>query len=496
MRYWKMNDYDIVIVGAGASGISAGLAAVQNGAKVAMLEKGDKFGGAGMFGAQGLFAVESKAQKESGEKYSVQDAYEEIIDYTHHSSNAKMTKAILEKSASTIQWMKDNGLDTELVTNTQEVHQNHPRTYHQFIDKFNGFKRIMDNFIKAGGVLMTKTSGNKIIRNEDDEVVGIEVINKGKKSILSTKAVILADGGFVGNKDEISKSLAINPDNLYSMGERKATGDGLRMLKEVNGVNDYKRIFENHAATVFSKKNRKWHNDTIFTLTNIPLLWINNEGKRFTNEDIVYDFALWGDTVYANGGYYYFLMDQKLVDYLKENSLSWTNSFERTFRLLDGKPMTYKVGPFKDIENDLQEAINEQAAFKASTLEELARQIKVNKAILKDEVNRYNKLVENGKDTDFYKNSKFMDVEIQDGPFYAIRANSTTLGTVGGGLVNENFEALDDNRKVIPGIYAVGNNASGLFDSSYPTIEGLSNAFAWNSGRIAGEKSSEFIKNN
>lgn len=37
------------------------------------------------------------------------------------------------------------------------------------------------------------------------------------------------------------------------MGERKATGDGLQMLKEAGGVSDYKRIFENHAATVYSK---------------------------------------------------------------------------------------------------------------------------------------------------------------------------------------------------------------------------------------------------
>lgn len=478
-------DYDIVVVGAGASGISAALSAAQNGAKVALLEKGDKFGGAGMFGAQGLFAVGSKEQLERGEEYTIKDAYEEIMNYTHHSSNARMTKAILRESADTIEWMRQNGLDTELVTNTQEVHQNHPRTYHQFIDKFNGFQRVMDNFIKAGGTLMTETSGKEIIQ-KDGKVVGIKVISKDKEEILNTKAVILADGGFVGNPDEVDKYAKIDGKDMYSMGERKAVGDGLRMLKEVGGVNNYKRIFENHAATVYSTKNRKWHNNTIFSLTNLPLLWIDREGKRFTNEDIVYDFALWGDTVYQAGGYYYFLLDQKLVDNLKKQPLNWTDSFERTFRLLDGKPMTHKVGPFKNIEQDLQETIDEGAGFKADNLEDLSKQINVDSTSLIESVNRYNHLVKKGEDTDFYKGSEFMNVPVEAGPFYAIRANSTTLGTVGGGLVNENFEALDSNRKVIPGVYVVGNNAGGLFDSSYPTIEGLSNAFAWNSGRIAG----------
>lgn len=488
-----MDKFDIVVVGAGASGISAALAAAQNGANVALLEKGDKFGGAGMFGAQGLFAVESKAQKETEQKYSLKDAYEEVINYTHHSSNARLTKAILAKSASTIDWMKKNGLDTELVTNTQEVHQEHPRTYHQFIDKFNGFQRVVDSFIQAGGTLLTETAGNKIIQ-ENGKVTGIEVISKGEKKKILTKAIILADGGFVGSKEEIAKSIAIDSDDLYSMGERKATGDGLRMLKEAGGINDYKRIFENHAATAFSKKNPKWHNDTIFTLTCLPLLWIDKEGKRFTNEDLVYDFALWGDTVYSNGGFYYFLLDQKLVDYLKEKSLDWTSSFERTFRLLDGQPMTHRVGPFKTIESDISEAIEEEVAFKADTIDELAVKINVNRNNMVQDINRYNQLVKKGTDTDFYKNKKFMSIGIEDGPFYAIRANSTTLGTVGGGLVNENFEALKQNREVIPGVYVVGNDAAGMFDSSYPTIEGLSNAFAWNSGRIAGEKASGFIK--
>lgn len=488
-----MTKFDIVVIGAGASGIGAGLAAAQNGAQVALLEKGAKFGGAGKFGAQGLFAAESTKQKAANVNYTVKDAYEEIINYTHHSSNARMTKAIVTKSASTIAWLKENGLDTELVTNTQEVHQNHPRTYHQFIDKFNGFDRVMNNFKKAGGVLLTETTGNKIIQ-ENGRVTGVEVVQNNQTSILATKAVILADGGFVGNKQEIAQSLAIDPDDLYSMGERKATGDGLRMLQEVGGINNYKRIFENHAATVFSASNPKWHNDTIFTLTCLPFLWIDKEGKRFTNEDLVYDFALWGDTVYANGGYYYFLLDQALVDYLKTASLNWTSSFERTFRLLDGQPMTHKVGPFAEIESDLQEAVQEKAAYKADTILELADKMNVDAKVLQQNVARYNELVAKHDDTDFYKDSSFMSIPVAKAPFYAVRANSTTLGTVGGGLVNENFEALNASRKVIPGVYAVGNNASGMFDSSYPTIEGLSNAFAWNSGRIAGEKASEFVR--
>lgn len=488
-------NFDIVVVGAGASGISAALTASECGAKVALLEKGDKFGGAGMFGAQGLFAVESRAQKEAGVKYSLKDAYEEIINYTHHSSNALMVKAILEESAATIDWMAESGLETELVTNTQEVHQEHPRTYHQFIDKFNGFKRVMNKFLESGGVLMTETSAEEIVQ-EHGKVTAVKANRKGEEITLETKAVILADGGFVGNKDEIKRTLAIDPDDLYSMGERKATGDGLQMLKEAGGVSDYKRIFENHAATVYSKTDPKWHNASLFDLTNIPLLWVNREGKRFTNEDVVYDFALWGDSVYQIGGYYYFLFDQATVDYLRQQALDWTSSFERTFRLLDKKPMTYQVGPYPQLDQDLNEGISQGAVFKADSIQKLAEKIAVDPANLTATVNRYNELVVEGKDMDLYKDDRFMTLSVKEGPFYAVRANSTTLGTVGGALVNEHFEVLNVKRQVIDGIYAVGNDASGLYDSSYPTIEGLSNAFAWNSGRIAGRYASAYAAMN
>ena len=177
---------------------------------------------------------------------------------------------------------------------------------------------------------MTETSAEKIVQ-EQGKVTAVKANRKGEEITLETKAVILADGGFVGNKDEIKRTLAIDPDDLYSMGERKATGDGLQMLKEAGGVSDYKRIFENHAATVYSKTDPKWHNASLFQLTNIPLLWVNREGKRFTNEDVLYDFALWGDSVYQIGGYYYFLFDQATVDYLRQQALDWTSSFERTF---------------------------------------------------------------------------------------------------------------------------------------------------------------------
>ena len=481
---------DIVIIGAGASGIGAALATIENGSQVILLEKGDKFGGAGMFGAQGLFAADSTLKKKENIHYSPMDAYQEMISYTHNRSNTRLTKAIINKSADTIDWLAKHGLQTELVNNTQEVHQNHPRVYHQYIDKFNGFQRLMDTFIKQGGNLLTKST-IKSLDYQDNEIKQLVIDCDGTERTIQCSKVIFADGGFVGNTKMVNKYLKIDSKNLFSMGERKATGDGIKILTDLGADNNGLGTFENHAASVVSKTDPKWHNDTIFSLTNLPFLWINRRGERFVNEEIVYDFALWGNSTYTNGGYYYFVLDQETVNYLKKNKLDWTDSFERTFKTLSHEPMTHSVGPFTNIDSDLKEAVQQGAAVIGNNLNELATALNINSNVLEKNIIKYNQDIAKNNDSEFSKDKKFMKFSISKGPFYAIKAQSTTLGTIGGINVDDNLHVLNTDGQIIPNLYAVGNDASGMYDTSYPTLEGISCAFAWNSGRIAGESASK-----
>lgn len=483
---------DIVVVGAGASGIGAALSAAENNARVILLEKGNKFGGAGMFGAQGLFAAGSRLQKASHINYSPKDAYVEMVNYTHYRSNTRLTKAIIDKSADTIDWLAKKGLQTELVNNTQEVHQNHPRVYHQYIDKFNGFQRLMNHFASLGGQLLTDASINSI-DYVDGNIMHVTITHNDAKQQIDCSKVIFADGGFVGNHKMVDSYLTIDRDYLYSMGERKATGDGIQILAQLNADTSGLGVFENHAASVVSKTDPKWHNDTIFTLTNLPFLWLNRRGQRFVNEDIVYDFALWGNITYTNGGYYYFILDQPTIDYLKTHRLDWTDSFERTFKTLSHQDMTHTVGPFPTIEKDLQDAINEGAAVKEQTLAQIANTLNFDYNTIQQTVLEYNQIINSGFDSDFNKSEEFLQFPVSQGPFYAVQAQSTTLGTIGGIAVDEALHVLDKNGQIIPNLYATGNNASGMYDTSYPTLEGISCAFAWNSGRIAGEDAAKSL---
>jgi fumarate reductase flavoprotein subunit len=67
---------------------------------------------------------------------------------------------------------------------------------------------------------------------------------------------------------------------------------------------------------------------------------------------------------------------------------------------------------------------------------------------------------------------------------------------MGGIKINENMEVIDKKEAVIPGLYAGGFDAGGMYGDSYPisTSQGLSSAFAMNSGRIAGRNALEYAK--
>ncbi len=59
---------------------------------------------------------------------------------------------------------------------------------------------------------------------------------------------------------------------------------------------------------------------------------------------------------------------------------------------------------------------------------------------------------------------------------------------MGGIKINERMEVLDKNDAVIPGLYAGGFDAGGMYGDSYPIkgSSGLASSFAFSSGRIAG----------
>jgi fumarate reductase flavoprotein subunit len=105
----------------------------------------------------------------------------------------------------------------------------------------------------------------------------------------------------------------------------------------------------------------------------------------------------------------------------------------------------------------------------------------------------YNLFCETGYDDEFAKDPIYLR-PVEKQPFYAFKCYVDFCATHGGIKINERTEALDNEENVIPGLYAVGNDAGGLYGDSYDMIaSGTASGFATASERMAGERASSYI---
>ena len=119
--------------------------------------------------------------------------------------------------------------------------------------------------------------------------------------------------------------------------------------------------------------------------------------------------------------------------------------------------------------------------------------MEVEPAVLEAIVKEYNLFCEKGHDELFAKDRQYVR-NLKEPKFYAMRCVTMTLGSLGGIRINHMTEVLDKQERVIPGLYAAGNDASGMYGDSYNIyLSGTTLGFAVNSGRIAGENAFRYI---
>jgi fumarate reductase flavoprotein subunit len=109
-------------------------------------------------------------------------------------------------------------------------------------------------------------------------------------------------------------------------------------------------------------------------------------------------------------------------------------------------------------------------------------------------VDEYNAFCRKGHDDLFIKDPRYLR-ELKGPKFYAIKAYTSSLGTMGGIKINHKTEVVDKKSRVIPGLYAVGLDTGGIHGNDYPIqhVSGSGAGWALNSGRIAGKNILKYL---
>ena len=478
----KTMSADVVIVGGGTSGLAAGVQALQGGAKVIILEKQPKVGGTGNF-CEGLFAAESRLQKRIGINVSKEFAFKMIMDYSHWKANGALVKAFVDKSAETLDWLDDLGVKIEyvgvggfggpltwhVIAPGPDYPDKDPKDHHcaRMIKVFNQY--ILDH----GGTVLTDTPGTDLIQ-EDGKIVGVIGKDKAGESIkVNAKAVILSTGGFANNKEMIKKYAPEFAD-IIPVGNIGKDGDGIRMAEEAGAALEGMPVMQ-----LYRPGLPGFHPaDQMIAAAVQPYFWVAPNAERYTDESNVEFWPSSGNSLARIGGVAYSIYDDATRKHVVENGIEmplgeW---------VLQGTKLT-----------KWEESFNKEMArkrgyvFKANSLEDLAKQIGLDPAALKASAEKMNMAAAARTDGEFNKNPKFLR-PIATPPFYATKLLPRMLGTLGGVRVSAKAEALDAKGVKVPGLYAVGTDAGGLYGDTYDLLLGGSTAgFAVNTGRFAAE---------
>lgn len=491
---------DVVVVGGGASGSGAALAAAGKGAKVVLLEKAAGVSGAGTM-AGVMFADHSSLQKEAGKEVDTEWLYDQYITDSNYNANAALVTKVISESSATVEWLMDNGVRFTLLDagyGAQYNHKGMPTTAHGYADGGSAAIQTLHEAIQdLGGQVLYETPGEELIFDADGKVAGVAA-KKADGSTLNihAKSVILATGGFGGNKEMMAEYFG---EKAGTGLVGTATGDGLKMAWSAGAAELGSNVAQWFGMKYDSAKTKEMPNGTgkLTELVRNPLLFVDKYGNRFGNEEEAYESAALGTMMYnLPDAKMYIVLDQGVVDDVAEKGLAevfvdrWAHfygqgvSYVENGKTVDLDASTENLRTPKDYTETLEEAVAAGVAYKADSIEELAQMLGMDH--LTETVNTYNQLCADQNDTQYHKDAHFL-YAVDEGPYYVVETALRCLGTLGGVKINENMQAVDEQNMPVANLYAVGADAGGMYGNSYVMFEGGTLGFAYISGRIAGE---------
>jgi fumarate reductase flavoprotein subunit len=483
----------IIVVGAGGAGLAAAVAAAEMGANVIGLERHTRPGGNTAL-AIGFFAAESPAQKRALIDAPRDHLFKRAISYAHLRINPRVLRAFIDKSGDTVRWLEEKGLRIEKVIPLY-LNQS-PLTWH--IPAVMGNKPggamiievLTDKCTDLGVRLLCGVRAKKILTDGSGGICGVRVAIQGREFEIKSKSVILATGGYGGNKDLLKKYYPFYQEDMRCIGVPNM-GDGLILATEVGaateglGVLQLSGLYVRTRASITIKGPKP--REISFSLSAIAwepyTVWVNKKGERFIDEIVANNHFESGNVLPMQpDAVAYALIDSKIVQGISECGLivGLRANLEDQRSGLPG------------LENQLHLAAEKGEVKISNSWDDIAHWIGVAPPILKATIEEYNACCDTGYDRLFAKDRQYL-IPLRNPPYYALRAHSDFLGTIGGIKINEYMEVVDNRGDRIPGLYTAGVDAGGWAgDTYYANNAGGTLGFALNSGRIAGENAAKF----
>ncbi len=471
----ETHDYDVVVVGAGESGLSAAYSALKAGAHVAVVQNINT--------AQTTGNMAASIDLSQTDEAAVQACVSFINWKSDYRSNRDLVNVWAHHSQEALAWWADEAAqggveaqyhDAVLNYNGYDIHL-HANTYFHVEGNHNAAALAIADRLAQQGVEFFYNTPCVQLAVEEGAVTGAVCENENGDHLLfnASKGVILACGDYSSNREMLDY---YSPDTKgFELFTTFRDGSALCAGMWAGAV---------MTPTVHTKMI---HGEPANVRLEMPFLFVDMHGNRFMDETC------------CRMGY----MNNFARPYLAE--LGFENSLgAKFFSIVPGDWESHyeawkAAHPYDISQYNGANKVNPEKWISATSVEELAQKMvdyaaenelpcDFDAQTVVDTVTRYNEVCATGRDEDFGKGAEFL-IPIEGETVYAIPRGSNKLPAILGGLVvDADHQCLNGEFQPIQGLFAVGN-ASGQFFGGvdYPMdIEGLSIGRAITSGYVAG----------
>ena len=493
----RVIDTDIVIVGAGGAGMTAAIAAANEGRDVVIVESQAMVGGNSVRATGGMNAAKTPAQDENefteaaGVEKTLETAASEWADNEtitalantvaeqwaayqanpegyfdsvelmeldtliggHGINDPALVEALCSNSADAIDWLAEQGIE---LTSVSSFGGASVKRIHRPVDSEGKTISVGSYMIpllqskceELGVEILLNTTANKILTDADGAAVGIEATDKNGAAVtVNAKAVILATGGFGANLDMV---VEYKPDlaGFMTTNAPGAQGQGIDMAVAIGaGTVDMDQIqihptVEANTAALITEG-----------LRGDGAILVNAEGNRFTDEVGTRDVVSAAE-IAQTGSYSWLVIDQAMAD----------------------------------ASSVIQGYINNGYTVTGETYEELAEAMGVDAAAFAATMDKWNAAVAAGVDEEFGRTS-FAN-PLDTAPYYAIKVTAGIHHTMGGLTINPQTQVLAGDGTVIDGLYAAGEVTGGVHGGNRLGGNAVADFVVF--GRIAGEQAAAY----
>ncbi|MEM8889032.1 MAG: FAD-dependent oxidoreductase [Bacteroidota bacterium] len=466
--------YDILIVGAGTSGMTCAITAAQKGARVLVLEKDSRIGGTFHWTGGHMSGGGTRRQKELGIEDSPDQHYEDIMRICEGSGDLDLIRMAVDEAPHTIDWLDDLGF--EWAPECPRIIYGHipyktARTHYGTEMGYSFLKVLMplwEKEVLARRISFHLNKPMDALINEGNKIVGV----KAGTEHYYAKNIVLTTGGY-GADGEFFAQMHPEAAPLVSATNTHSTGDGQKIVVAAGGQMRYQ---ETHVPSLGGIEMEKGSQRADFkqawamVLTSVYRqpreIYLNAEGKRFMAEDEANPDTRERSVGKQSGQKFWMIFD--------EAALSETNE--------EGVENPLIIG--WNAERIRAEAAREVSLWKADSLEELALKSGLEAEALKESVKRFNQQVAANQDEDFGRT--YLKNPIKEGPFYALLSYASVLVTFAGLEVNKELQVLDEKGNPFPGLYAAGEILGLGATSGKAFCSGMAITPALSFGRILG----------